>query len=438
MSLGASSTWWSEPVTFCGGEISVPGDKSMSHRALILAAIADGPSMIEGFLASEDCLHTQRALQDLGVAFDRVSPQALRVHGVGRLGLRAPQHALDCGNSGTSMRLLAGLLAPQAFDSCLIGDASLSKRPMNRVRDPLLAMGADLRTQHGHAPVLIHGAPMLRGIDYPLIPLSAQVKSALLLAGLYATGRTRIHEGRPTRDHTERMLQTFAYPVHRTHGVVSVQGGGQLRGCTLRIPGDFSSAAFFMVAATLIPGASLMIRHVGVNPTRLGLWSILTRMGAKITCHAQTSWGEEPVADVVVHAAPLHGIDVEEDWVVSAIDEIPILCIAAACASGRTRIRGVGELRYKESDRIAAMTQGLRQLGCVVETIGDDVCIEGGVIQGGVVDSLMDHRVAMSFAIAGAVAQGPVQILRAEKVSTSFPDFLRTASQLQLKITEKT
>mgnify|MGYP003125100284 CR=1 FL=1 len=404
----------SHPITQLQGELCVPGDKSISHRALILGAIAEGITCVDHFLHSDDCLATLDILRSMGVCIDQLSDEKIKIHGVGLYGLKQPQHILDCGNSGTSMRLLAGLLVGQAFDSILTGDASLLKRPMARICTPLIQMGADISMQDGDlAPLVIHGVKTLRGIDYTMPVASAQVKSSLLLAGLYAKGDTCVHEPHITRDHTERMLRVFSY-----------QDTGIGCGIDLKIPGDLSSAAFFIVAATLIPGSDLMLRGVGVNPTRTGVIHILQAMGAQITLENRQMYGEEPVADIAVRHAELKGIDIAASMVSLSIDEFPILFIAAAMASGTTRVFGIGELRHKESDRISVMAEGLKQLNINIVEKKESLVIEGGEIQGGVVDSHADHRVAMAFLVAGAVAHDSIRILNTEAISTSFPKFV--------------
>ncbi len=405
----------------------------------MLAALADGTSRIEGFLEGADTRATAGIFEAMGVRIEAAAPGVRVVHGVGVDGLRAPSGPLDCGNAGTGMRLLAGLLAGQRFDSTLVGDASLSVRPMRRVIEPLAAMGARIDSDDGHAPLRIRGGQSLRGIDYASPVASAQVKSAVLLAGLYAEGRTVVREPAPTRDYTERMLQAFGYAVDAAPGVASLEGGGRLRATDVAVPADFSSAAFFLVAATLVPGSELVLRGVGIDPRRTGLLRALELMGASISVeptHGRLAPGHEQpsrpwvgsTVDFVVRHAPLHGIEVPADLVPDMIDEFPILCVAAACARGRTVIRGAAELRVKESDRIAAMATGLRTLGIVVEELPDGLVIEGGRLRGGEVDSHGDHRIAMAFAVAGQAADGEVRIRDVANVGTSFPGFLGVAS----------
>jgi 3-phosphoshikimate 1-carboxyvinyltransferase len=398
----------------------------------MLAAIADGTSRIEGFLEGADTRATAAIFEAMGVRIEAPGPGVRIVHGVGRDGLRAPVAPLDCGNAGTAMRLLAGLLAGQGFDSTLVGDASLQQRPMRRVTVPLAAMGARIDDESGHAPLRIHGAQSLQAIEYEAPVASAQVKSALLLAGVFAHGETIVREPHPTRDYTERMLQAFGYRVEHRPGFASLQGGGRLRATDVVVPADFSSAAFFLVAATLVPGSELRLRGIEQDPRRTGLLRVLQMMGAEIELSPGGSGGSRDVVvrgpPVAASAAPttghtLHGIDVPLDCVPDMIDEFPVLCVAAACARGRTRIRGATELRVKESDRIAAMAAGLRALGIGVEETPDGLDIEGGALQGGEVDSRGDHRIAMAFAVAGQVAAGEVRIRDVANVATSFPGF---------------
>ncbi|GAB2616357.1 3-phosphoshikimate 1-carboxyvinyltransferase [Novilysobacter erysipheiresistens] len=412
------------------GRLRVPGDKSISHRAVMLGALADGVTRISGFLEGEDTRATARVFEQLGVRIERPAHGECIVHGAGLHGLQGSDCVLDCGNAGTGMRLLAGALAGQSFDSVLAGDASLSKRPMRRVTEPLATMGARIDTGTGGVPPLhIHGGQQLRGIEYALPVASAQVKSALLLAGLYADGDTVLQEPHPTRDYTERMLAAFGWPIEFGPGHVRLQGGHRLRATDIDVPADFSSAAFFLVAASVVPGSELCIEAVGINPRRTGLLQALRLMGADIRAENSRECGGEPVADLVVRHAALHGIEVPETLVPDMIDEFPALFIAAACASGRTVVRGAAELRVKESDRIATMAAGLRALGVGIEETPDGALIEGGgAIGGGVVDSHGDHRIAMSFAVAAQVAVGEVRIGDIANVATSFPGFKELAT----------
>jgi len=420
--------WRSGPAGPLRGTLGVPGDKSVSHRALMFAALADGSSRIRGFLEGEDTRATAAVLQQLGARIETPAAGERLVHGVGLHGLRASPDPLDCGNAGTGMRLLAGLLAGQAFDSTLVGDASLSKRPMRRVTDPLAAMGARIDTQDGLPPLHIHGGQRLHGIRYELPVASAQVKSALLLAGLYAEGETEVIEPHPTRDYTERMLAAFGWPIAFEPGRAKLTGGHALRATDVDVPADFSSAAFFLVAASIVPGSELRLPAVGLNPRRTGLLEALRLMGADIRVENQRSSGGEPVGDLVVRYAPLHGVELPEALVPDMIDEFPALFVAAAVARGDTVIRGAAELRVKESDRLAAMATGLRALGGKVDETPDGATIHGGTLAGGTVESLTDHRIAMSFAVAGLVAQAPVRINDCFHVATSFPGFMALAN----------
>lgn len=391
----------------------------------MFASLADGVSRITGFLEGEDTRATARAFADMGVCIEATAASERVVHGVGLHGLRAPSAPIDCGNAGTGMRLLAGVLAGQQFDTTLIGDESLSRRPMRRVIEPLALMGAKIGAQPGGLPPLhIGGKQNLHGIDYTLPVASAQVKSAILLAGLYAEGETRVSEPHPTRDYTERMLATFGWPIGFGAGWARLSGGHRLRATDVVVPADFSSSAFFLVAATLVPGSGLLLRDVGMNPRRTGLLQVLRAMGADIQAVNPRELGGEAVADLVVRHARLRGIDVPTEVVADMIDEFPALFVAASAASGTTRIRGAAELRVKESDRIAVMATGLRALGIDIEETPDGAIIEGGRIGAGEVDSRGDHRCAMSFAVAGLIAGGAVRIGDCANVATSFPDFI--------------
>jgi 3-phosphoshikimate 1-carboxyvinyltransferase len=418
------------------GEIRVPGDKSISHRAAMLGAIAAGATEIQGFLDGEDCIATLAAFASMGVRIERPSATRVVIHGAGMRGLRAPAAALDLGNSGTAMRLLAGILCGQSFDSTLVGDASLMRRPMERVAAPLRRMGASVRTSNGRPPLVIAGNRPLRGCAHHLDLPSAQVKSAILLAGLYATGRTTVGEPQPSRDHTERMLSAFGVPVSRDDAMVSIEGPAALTATRIDVPGDFSSAAFFIVAGLIVGTAPLLIRGVGVNPTRTGLLDILRLMGADIGVENVAGRAGEPVADIEVRPGGLRGIAVPNELVASAIDEFPALFAAAAVAAGETLVTGAAELRVKESDRIAVMAAGLSALGVSVEALPDGMRIRGGPVRGGVVESRGDHRVAMAFAVLAARATAPVVIRDVQNVATSFPDFAATARAAGLDLAE--
>ena len=443
----AQRRWRAAPAERVQGEIQVPGDKSVSHRSLMLGGIAEGDTCVSGFLASEDCLATLKALQGMGVLVERPAETEVRVQGVGLTGLAAAAAPLDLGNAGTAMRLMMGLLAGQRFDSTLVGDSSLMRRPMERVAQPLRAMGARIDTLEGRPPVRIHGGAAMAGIDYALPVASAQVKSALLLAALYARGSTRISEPEATRDHTERMLQSFGVQLTRAGTQIALAGGQQPRGCRLQVPGDFSSAAFFLVAGCLAAHReALTLRGVGCNPTRTGLLQMLALMGARIELRpcgtgsaAAPAGAAEPMADLIVHAAPLRGIRVPESLVALAIDEFPAFFIAAAAAEGETVVTGAAELRVKESDRLAVMAEGLRTLGVSCELLPDGMRIQGcggarACFQGGYIDSHGDHRIAMAFAIASLRARAELVIDDVANVATSFPGFVKLARDVGLSL----
>ena len=418
------------------GELTVPGDKSISHRSLMLGGIAQGVTDITGFLAGEDCLATLRALQALGVRIERPVDQHVIVHGVGLHGLRAAAKPLDMGNAGTAMRLSMGLLAPQSFNSTLIGDESLMSRPMERAATPLRLMGANITTHNGRPPVEIRGSREMHGIDYALPVASAQVKSAILLAGLQASGQTRVTEPAPTRDHTERMLRAFGVNVVQQGATAGIEGGQTLRGTQIVVPADFSSAAFFLVAGCLAAEKPLLLRNVGINPTRTGLLQLLLQMGADIKVHPHPGPKDsEPIADLEVRKSRLKGIRVSEDLVPLSIDEFPVFFVAAACAEGETLVRGAEELRVKETDRLAAMADGLTALGVENKLHPDGLWIRGGDgFKGGTVDSRGDHRIAMSFAIASLRARGEIEILDVANVATSFPGFVEISRTAGLHI----
>ncbi|MEO5622178.1 MAG: 3-phosphoshikimate 1-carboxyvinyltransferase [Dokdonella sp.] len=422
--------WVSKPVRSpLHGEIIVPGDKSISHRAIMLAALAEGTSTIEGFLEGEDTRATAAIFSAMGVEVETPSVSRRIVHGVGLHGLAKPLTTLDCGNAGTAMRLLVGLLAGQQFDTVLTGDVSLSRRPMRRVIDPLRAMGARIEAEAGDLPPLhVGGNASLRGVTSTPPVASAQVKSALLFAGLYADGETEVREIRPTRDYTERMLARFGWPVTFEPGKTRLSGGHRLHATDVVVPTDFSSAAFFIVAATLVPGSQILLRAVGLNPRRTGLLQALRLMGADIRQINERDQGGERVADLDVRHAPLRGIRLPHELVADMIDEFPILFVAAAAAEGITTISGAAELRVKESDRIAVMASGLRRLGIAVEERPDGVVIHGAPMRGGAVDSAGDHRCAMSFAVGGLIARAAVQIDDCANVATSFPSFVELAT----------
>ncbi|WP_242675298.1 bifunctional prephenate dehydrogenase/3-phosphoshikimate 1-carboxyvinyltransferase [Phytopseudomonas dryadis] len=420
------------------GRIRVPGDKSISHRSIMLGSLAEGTTEVEGFLEGEDALATLQAFRDMGVVIEGPHHGRVTIHGVGLHGLKPPPGPIYLGNSGTSMRLLSGLLAGQPFDVTLTGDASLSKRPMNRVAKPLREMGAVIETAaDGRPPLTIRGGQRLRGLSYAMPMASAQVKSCLLLAGLYAEGETSVTEPAPTRDHTERMLQGFGYPVTVEGSTARVESGHSLRASHIEVPADISSAAFFLVAASIAENSELVLEHVGINPTRTGVIDILRLMGGDISLENQREVGGEPVADIRVRSARLKGIDIPEELVPLAIDEFPVLFVAATCAEGRTVLRGAEELRVKESDRIQVMADGLLALGAKVEPTPDGIIIDGGVLGGGEVHSHGDHRIAMAFSVASLRATAPIRIHDCANVATSFPNFLALAGQVGIRVAEE-
>ena len=398
-------------------------------------AIAQGVTEVRNFLPGADCRATAAAMQAMGVEIETLGENHLRVHGVGLKGLKAPAHALDLGNSGTSMRLFSGLLAGQDFDVTLTGDESLSRRPMRRVTDPLSQMGARFTTtENGTAPLTIHGGAAIQAMHYTMPMASAQVKSAVLLAGLYAEGETSVVEPKVTRDHTERMLRGFGYTVVTDGNRISLRGGGELIASDIDVPGDLSSAAFFMVAAAIQPGATIVIENVGLNPTRTGVIDVLRLMGAQIEISDERISMGEPVGTVAVTGAALQGIEIGADLVALAIDELPVLFIAAACAQGRTVVSGAEELRVKESDRVASMAEGLQAVGIDAQAQPDGIVIEGGAIRGGSINSYGDHRIAMAFAVAAQRSEQPIELRDCANVATSFPSFLSCAAQVGMQV----
>ena len=410
------------------GRIRLPGDKSISHRALLLGAIAEGETVLRGFLQGADTLATAEALRRLGVSIEN-DGHAARIQGLGLRGLSAADGPLDLGNSGTAVRLLAGLLSAQAFDSVLIGDESLMRRPMRRIIEPLSLMNAAIAGAGGDTlPLRIKGGRRLDGIEYRLPVASAQLKSCLLLAGLYAGGQTRLIEPRPTRDHTERLLAAFSQPLIRQGNTIIMRPAGRLRATAIQIPADFSAAAFFIVAATLAPGSDLVLEAVGVNPTRHAMLEIMRLMGADIQLLNEREQSGEPVADIRIKHSALSGIDIPAALAPVAIDEFPAILAAAAAARGVTRLSGAAELRVKESDRIAAMLDGFRATGIEAEERPDGMIVTGGRFRGGTVQSHGDHRIAMAFAVAGMVAEAPVRVEDCANVATSFPGFAELAA----------
>ncbi len=419
------------------GALRVPGDKSISHRSIMLGSLAEGTTEVTGFLEGEDSLATLQAFRDMGVQISGPEQGRVTIQGVGLHGLKAPSKPLDLGNSGTSMRLLSGLMAGQSFDVEMHGDASLSKRPMKRVTEPLALMGAKVgTTETGTPPLKVHGGQPLHGVDYQMPMASAQVKSCLLLAGLYADSPTCVTEPAPTRDHTERMLRGFGYPVKVNAATACVEPGGKLTATNIDVPADISSATFFMVGAAIAEGSDVTLQHVGINPTRIGVINILRLMGADLTVDNEQEVGGEPVADIRIRASKLKGIRIPEDQVPLAIDEFPALFVAAACAEGETVLTGAEELRVKESDRIQVMADGLIALGVDAKPTPDGIVIQGGPIGSGRVDSHGDHRIAMSFAMAALRATGPITINDCANVNTSFPGFVELARKAGLTISE--
>lgn len=431
------------------GKFTVPGDKSVSHRSIMFGAIAEGTTHVTGFLEGEDALATLQAFRDMGVSIEGPKNGEVTIHGVGMQGLKAPAGAIYMGNSGTSMRLLAGMLSAQQFDSVMTGDASLTKRPMERIAKPLREMGAQIQTtgERGTPPVSITGAQTLKGIHYDLPMASAQVKSGILLAGLWAEGETSVTEPEPTRDHTERMLRAFGYEVKTEGNRITLQGGGKLVGTDIQVPSDISSAAFFMVGAAITENSDVTLEAVGINPTRTGVIEILKQMGADLSVENERIAGGEPIADIRIRGSrTLKGIHVPEDQVPLAIDEFPALFIAAACAEGQTVLTDAAELRVKESDRIQVMADGLKTMGIDCTPTDDGIIIQGkgkagdwsAVFTGGEIESHHDHRIAMSFSIAGLRTSGEIKIIGTETVATSFPTFTELAgvAGLNIQVTE--
>ena len=422
------------PSQLIDASITVPGDKSISHRALMLGSIAEGTTEVSGFLAGEDCLATLAAMRALGVNIRQPSLTEMSIDGVGLQGLQAPTEELDLGNSGTAMRLMAGLMCGQSFDCVMGGDESLNSRPMGRIIKPLSEMGANIKGDEGRPPLIIRGSSALHAIHYVLPVASAQVKSAILLAGLYASGETVVTEPAVTRDHTERMLGAMGVTVTSSGGVISMQGGQSLQACTVKVPADLSSAAFVILAALLADKADVIISNVGVNPSRTGVIDILQSMGADISLENSQLLGGEPVADLRVRSSQLQGGKVDPALVSLAIDEFPVLFVAAAAARGKTEFSGIGELRVKESDRISAMAEGMRLLGIQVDESIDGAVVHGGRFNGGTVQSHGDHRVAMSLAVAASVASNTVIIEDVDSVDTSFPGFDECMAALGIDI----
>lgn len=433
-------TYIARPGGSVCGDIRLPGDKSISHRAIMLGALAQGVTEIDGFLEGDDALATLQAFRAMGVKIDGPHNGRVTIYGVGLYGLKPPAAPLYLGNAGTAMRLMAGLMAPQSFDVELTGDESLSMRPMRRVVDPLRNMGALIETSpEGHPPLRIRGGCLLKGLSYDMPMASAQVKSCLLLAGLYVKGEVSVTEPGITRDHTERMLRGFGYPVTVAGHRVTISGGGVLQATTIDIPADISSAAFFMVAASIAPDSDVLLKHVGINPTRTGVIDILRLMGADITLNNERLVGGEPTADIRVRSANLKGVDIPKELVSRAIDEFPVLFVAAACADGVTVLHGAEELRVKESDRIQLMADGLQALGVDAQSLPDGIEIIGGEMGGAIIDSRGDHRIAMAFSVAALLAKDEIIIRDCRQVATSFPNFVELADSVgfRLQMTEE-
>lgn len=424
------------------GKIRVPGDKSVSHRSIMLGSIAEGTTQVTGFLEGEDSLATLKAFQDMGVEIEGPIDGNVTIHGVGLKGLKKPSNPLDMGNSGTAMRLMSGILAGQDFECELIGDASLSKRPMKRVTNPLAEMGADIESSEGGMPPLkLKAGEPLKAINYELPMASAQVKSCVLLAGLYADGETTVIEPAPTRDHTERMLNGYGYQVttEKLDGgasKMSLTGGGHLKAMDIDVPSDISSAAFFMVAAAIAEEADLLIEHVGINPTRTGVIDILKLMGADITLENESVVGGEPVADIRIKSSKLKGINIPEELVPLAIDEFPVLFVAASAAEGQTVLTGAEELRVKESDRIQVMADALQAVGIDAKPTPDGMVVNGGSQskQRAEIQSHHDHRISMAMTVAGLTACDEIVIDDCANVNTSFPTFLELVNQVGLTV----
>lgn len=415
-----------QPANALKGELTVPGDKSISHRSIMLGAIANGVTTVRGFLRGEDNMSTMHAFRSMGVKIDD-DGETIAIHGRGLHGLLEPGDVLDCGNSGTTIRLITGLLSGQSFFSVVTGDQYLRKRPMKRVVEPLTRMGAKIlgRNQGSLAPLAISGGK-LHGIEYNSPVSSAQIKSSIMLAGLYADGETTVSEPSLSRDHSERMFRLFGAALDCFDNVVTVRGGLELNAQEVTVPGDISSAAFFIVAALITPGSEIIIRNVGINPTRTGVIDILKEMGGKIDLLDQRELSGEPIADIMVRSSDLKGITISGSVVPRAIDEFPVICVAAACAEGITSIRDAKELRVKETDRITAMANNLRTLGVAVTEADDGMDITGSErLSGGQADSFGDHRIAMSLSVASLVASGDITIQDIDCVATSFPTFFQ-------------
>ena len=431
------SDFVASPGNSLSGVITIPGDKSISHRAIIMGSIANGVTKVSGFLEGNDSLATMKSFQEMGVGIEQLGSK-LKIKGVGIHGLKAPTKPLNLGNSGTSIRLMSGLLSAQSFDSELCGDQSLSKRPMDRIIEPLRQMGAKINGVNSKPPLTIFGNQALKAITYELPIASAQIKSCLLLAGLYAQGKTCIIENVTTRDHTERMLRGFGYQVICSDNSISLDGGGELEACDIDIPSDISSAAFFMVAGSIAKDADLTLKSININPTRTGIIEILKLMGADITLGNETEMAGEKIADIRVRSADLKGIEIPNELVPLAIDEFPVLFIAASCAKGETLLTDAKELRVKESDRIQVMADGLKILGIRTEVFDDGIRIQGGQFSkpNTPIKSHHDHRISMSFAVASAACNFDIKIEGIDNVKTSFPNFVELANTIGINIKE--
>ncbi len=431
------SKFITQPANTLSGTLKVPGDKSISHRCIMLGSLANGVTEVSGFLQGEDALATLKAFQAMGVKIEREDDK-VTIYGVGLYGLKQANVPLDLGNSGTSMRLMSGILAAQAFDTELVGDVSLSKRPMGRVIDPLTEMGAVIESNNGKPPLKIKGAQSLKGIHYDLPVASAQVKSCVLLAGLYAEGETCVNEPETTRDHTERMLNGFGYPVNTNAKQICLAGGGVLTATKIQVPSDISSAAFFMVAACIAPQADITLMGVNINPTRTGVIDILQLMGGNLTLFNEREIGGELLADIRIQSSDLKGINIPKNLIPLAIDEFPAIFIAASCATGETVLTDAKELRVKESDRIQVMADGLTILGVKNTVLEDGIKIQGGVFSkpSGTIESHHDHRISMSFAIASLRCEHAIEINGVDNVKTSFPNFVALANSAGMSIVE--
>lgn len=431
------SKFIAKPATTLSGELKIPGDKSISHRSIMLGSLSEGVTKVSGFLEGEDALSTLKAFQAMGVKIEREDDN-VTIHGVGIHGLKNPEKPLDLGNSGTSIRLMSGILAAQAFDSELVGDESLSKRPMDRVINPLKDMGAVIQSNDGKPPLKITGGQSLKGIHYNLPVASAQVKSCVLLAALYADGDTCVTEPAPTRDHTERMLKGLGYDVRINDNQMCLTGGGKLSATAIQVPSDISSAAFFMVAACIAPKSDITLMGVNINPTRTGVIDILKLMGANLTLSNEREIGGELLADIRIKSSELKGIQIPKALVPLAIDEFPAVFIAASCAQGETILTGAKELRVKESDRIQVMADGLDILGVKNEVLDDGIKIQGGEFKEptSIIESHHDHRISMAFAIASLRCAYPIEINGVDNVMTSFPNFVDLANSAGMDITE--